>query len=96
MIKIIGIRKQPGIYENPHLGIISFRWVNEQTQVTGETGLAGMYDWIVNKKGQAYIRDAQGTPVYIFGAISSPSGQPYIRTIKDGVWTDDLLDIPLF
>lgn len=95
MVKIIGIRKQSGTYDNPHMGIALFRWVNEQAQSTGETSRLGMYNWIVNKKGQAYIRDAQGNRVYIF-AVVSPSGQLYLRAAKDGVWSDDLLEVPLF
>jgi hypothetical protein len=95
MVKIINIRKQPGTYENQHLAIVLFRWVNEQTQVTGQTDPLGMYDWMVNKKGQAYIRSDQGNTIYVFARTSS-TGQPYLQAAKDGVWTDDLLNVPVF
>jgi|GEM_PF-1453552 len=99
MIKIIAIRKDENFHgDEPHLGVTAFKWVNEQDQTTGETSLRAMYDWIVNKKGKAFIRDSQGNQVFIFGAISNTTGQQYLRAAQDGRWTDDLLseNIPAF
>lgn len=91
MVRIIGVKKQPG--NSTHLGISQFRWINEQTQQTGQTDLPNMYDWIVNKKGQAYIRDTAGNQIAVFGAVS-PNGQTYLRAVKNGAWSDDLLTLP--
>jgi hypothetical protein len=92
MIKITGIKTASGQFEDPHLSIVSFKWVNEQDQKTGETARQSMYDWIVNKKGKAYLVDQQGNTVYLFGVVSS-SGQTYIKAAKDGAWTEDLLQV---
>ena len=93
MVRITRVRKQLG--NNSHLGLMSFQWINEQTQQTGQTDLPNMYDWIVNKKGQAYIRDTEGNQIAIFGAVS-PNGQTYLRAVKNGAWSDDLLNLPTF
>lgn len=53
-----------------------------------------MFDWIVNKGGKAYIINNNET-ILVYGALS-PTGVQYIRTIKDGKWTDDLLSLPEF
>jgi hypothetical protein len=73
-----------------HLGIEKFKWVNEQSQERGITNRAGMFNWIVNKGGKAYIKKGDSV-IFVFGANIS-SGQ-YIRTVVDGKWTDDLLDL---
>lgn len=94
-VRVTGIRTGTTTAENPHLGIVSFRWINEQTQQSGMTDLHAMYDWIVNKTGRAYINDKEGNPVYLFGATTS-SGEKYIRAAKDQTWTNDLLEIQKF
>lgn len=94
-IRITAIRKDNGNHENPHLGITFFRWVNEQTQASGDTSREAMYDWIVNKKGTAYVQDQTGNRAYVYGAIS-PFGNPYVRTAANKTWTDNLLQLPEF
>lgn len=78
---------------NQHLSIAVFGWINEQTQQVGQATRASMYDWVVNKKGKAYVRGSDGTPIYLFGAVS-PLGDTFLRTIRDQKWTDDLLSLP--
>lgn len=76
-----------------HLSISNFEWINEQNQKTGTSSRDLMFDWIVNKKGRAYIKK-EDKNIFIFGA-NAPAGQ-YIRSIEDGKWTDDLLELPEF
>jgi hypothetical protein len=92
-VRITGIRQAPGTHENPHLGILAFAWILDETQQTGITDLSIMYDWIVNRNGRAFIRDASGAPIYVHGAVS-PSGKPYLRTVNNQQWTNDLLNLP--
>ena len=77
-----------------HAAMESFTWINEQTQQTGETPREAMYDWIVNKKGRAYVKNANGDSVFIFGALT-PTGTPYIRTAEGGKWTDLLIGLEM-
>ena len=73
-VRIIATRKSsPPLASNEHLSLQEFKWINEQTQENGESPRNVMYDWIVNKKGQAYVRDASGNTVLVYGAIS-PTG----------------------
>ena len=52
-----------------------------------------MHDWIVNQGGQAYVEDSLGNTAYLQGAVS-PAGNPFVRTVTDGKWTDNLLALP--
>jgi len=52
-----------------------------------------MYDWVVNKNGKAYVKDAQGNVAYLIGAIS-PRGNKYVKTVADETKTDNLLKLP--
>lgn len=94
-VLITHIKKESINNREPNLSIVSFRWINEETQAAGETNREVMYDWVVNKKGQAYIRDTQGNPIYVFGFLS-PEGQPYLSTVKNRARTQDLLSLPVF
>lgn len=95
-VRIIKIKPKPNL--NPssdgvseHLSIEKFQWTNEENQQSGITTRALMFDWIVNKKGKAYVRKPDSTTVPIYGATST--GQQYIRSIENRKWTDELLSL---
>lgn len=92
-VRITCIRKDNGNHENPYVAISSFGWLNEQTAKQGESDRETMYDWVVNKRGQAYVRDARGNAAYLEGAIS-PRGTRFLRTVRDDVKSDNLLSLP--
>lgn len=76
-----------------HLDMEKFLWIDEQDQQSGTSTRETMYDWIVNKKGKAYVLNQNnGERVYVFGAIS-PDGQKYIRTAQNGKWSNLLIDL---
>jgi len=87
--KVIPVPQDPVL---AHLSIQNFKWVNEQTLQAGTSSLVVMFDWIVNKKGQAYIKK-NDVVIPVFGAIA-PGGKPYLRCIKDRNWSNELLDLP--
>lgn len=92
-IRILTVTKDPNPSADPisaHVNIRDFQWVNEQTQNKGSSTREVMYDWIVNKKGSAYVKSLEGDLIYLFGAIS-PNGDRYVRGILNGVWNDILL-----
>jgi hypothetical protein len=51
-----------------------------------------MYDFVVNKNGQAYVRDVYGNIAYLMGAISK-RGNKYVKTVADETKTDNLLKL---
>ena len=49
--------------------------------------------WIEQKNGKAYVDDSYGHRVDVH--VVTPSvGAKYLRTRKDGIWTDNLLALP--
>jgi hypothetical protein len=87
------IAKSGGDHENPHAAISSLGWINEETNESGSSTRLEMYDWIKNKSGVAYVRDARGNQVRVGGAETA-RGTEYVRTYADGIWTDNLLALP--
>ncbi|KKU68705.1 MAG: hypothetical protein UX89_C0002G0030 [Parcubacteria group bacterium GW2011_GWA2_47_16] len=77
-----------------HSSIQNFKWVNEQTLQTGVSSLPVMFDWIVNKKGQAFVKIGNNLPVPVFGTVA-PTGQQYLRCLRNSSWSDELLELPL-
>ena len=77
-----------------HLSIQNFKWINEQNPTeNGTSPLSSMFDWIVNKKGSAYVK-AGDDSIPVFGAVT-PAGKQYLRCLKDSKWSDELLSLPL-
>ena len=77
-----------------HISIENFRWIDEQDMQTGTSNRNTMFDWIVNKKGKAYVKIGNDN-IPVFGAIA-PNGQYYIRSLENGTWTDRILSLPSF
>ncbi|TMI63661.1 MAG: DUF3892 domain-containing protein [Bacteroidetes bacterium] len=92
-IKITCIKKDNGNHENPFVAITSLSWINEETGKTGSTSRLEMYDWIVNDKGVAYVKDNNGNKANLRGAVSD-KGTKYVKTYADNVTTDNLLKLP--
>ncbi|MGZ3872893.1 MAG: DUF3892 domain-containing protein [Mucilaginibacter sp.] len=93
-VRIICIKKEEGMAENPYLAIHYFEWVNERINVKGITDRAKIYDWIKNEAGEAYITGADGTRTYLIPA-TCPQGNKYVKTVEDESVTDNLLLLPL-
>lgn len=92
-VRITCISKAGGDHENPHVAISSLGWTNESTGATGTSTRLEMYDWIKNRNGEAYVRDASGNTVYVTTAETA-RGTKYVRTYRDQTWTDNLLSLP--
>jgi hypothetical protein len=56
--------------------------------------MTDMFNWIVNQNGKAFVKSGSDN-VPVFGVIN-PTGQPYLRALNNGAWTDDLLNLPVF
>jgi hypothetical protein len=91
-IRITCIKKAGGNHESPYVAITSLNWINEANNNTGTTSREDMYDWLVNQKGEAYVRDSQGNKATLFGEISS-RGTKFVKTRADNVVSDNLLKL---
>ena len=92
-VRITCINKDNGNHENPHEAIINLGWVNEKTGASGKTSRVGMYNWIKEKGGQAYVSGPNGS-VSTLGTAVTSKGTKYVRTYANGVWNDNLLSLP--
>ncbi len=92
-VRITCISKANGDHENPHVAISSLGWVNEENNDRGTSTRIEMYDWIKEKSGASYVRDAAGNQVRV-GTTETQHGTKYVRTYRDKVWTDNLLALP--
>lgn len=91
-IRIRCINKDRGNHENPHTAISYLGWVDESGNI-GKSSRIEMYDWIKDKRGQAYVQDAYGNKAYLMTAVT-PFGTKYVRTYSDKTPTDNLLQLP--
>ncbi len=92
-IRVTCIKKAGGNHESPYAAISSLNWINEADNKTGTTSREEMYDWLVNQKGEAYVKDAYGNKANLFGEIS-PRGTKFVKTRADSVVSDNLLKLP--
>lgn len=92
-VRVTCISKDDGNHENPHVAISYLGWTNESTGSTGTSSRLEMYDWIKNGGGEAYVSDAYGNTANV-GTAETDRGTKYVRTYRDGTWTDNLLALP--
>ena len=88
MIRCTHIRLAGG---GRHEHIVRIRWVNPETQATGESTRAEMVSWI-RGGGVAFVTDGINT-IRVHVVNANP---PYVQTYKDGIPTDNLLALPRF
>jgi hypothetical protein len=91
-VRIICIKKEDGVFENPYLAIDHFEWINERINVKGITDRTKIYDWIKDESGEAYIIDEYGKKIGLVAAVSS-DGNKYVKTSSDAK-KDFLLQLP--
>jgi catechol-2,3-dioxygenase len=72
-----------------HEHIAEVKWENRQTNETGKSSKAQMVTFI---EGGGDARVAKGNS-YVSVQVVDASPK-YIRTVEDGIWTDNLLALP--
>jgi hypothetical protein len=92
-VRILCIKTDAGLHDNPYIAIDSLEWVNERINVKGMTERAKLYDWIKNSEGEAYIIDQYGNKTTLIPAVC-PKGNKYVKTVKDESEQDQLLALP--
>jgi hypothetical protein len=75
-----------------HQHIAEVKWKNPENSETGASSVPTLVDWIDNKGGIAKVNDGRRT-VDVAVVHSNPA---YLRTIADGVYTDNLLALPRY
>ncbi len=89
-VKITCISKDGGNHLNPHEAITNLGWVNEETRAEGNSTREQMIEFIEKQGGKAYTRDGYGRVAYLI-VKTSAYGNKYVKTISDGVESDNLL-----
>ncbi len=78
-VRILSVKKEAGVYDNPYLAIDYLEWVNERINVKGITDRPKLHDWIKDENGEAYIIDEQGERIFLIAELSA-DGVKYVRT----------------
>ena len=89
MIQITAVHMAGG---EGHGHIADLRWRNLTTGGTGESSRAAVVAWLGAEENRAVVHVGQ-QQVDVGVVDATP---PYLRTHKDGVWTDNLLALPRF
>lgn len=77
-----------------HQHISSLEWTQENSTVAKVSSRGEIVSFI-ESKGAAYVLDQSGHRVAV-GVVVPSHGDKYLRTHRDGVWTDNLLALPKF
>ena len=92
-VRIHCINKSGGHHQNPHEAIEYLGWIKEETNETARSTRLEVYKFVTEQNGVAFVRDSYGNVAYLRGNISA-AGNPYVQTVADGKWTDNLLALP--
>lgn len=90
MIYITARHMEPS-HSTKHEHIAEVRWRNPGDGTTGTTSRADMVAWI-RKGNDAQVQDGRGS-VQVAVVEANP---PYLRTVADGVYTNNLLSLPVY
>lgn len=89
MIYITAIHMTPPGTRHEHIAEV--RWQNSMTGATGETTREGAVDYL-NGGDRMQVKTSTGA-IEVVVVNASP---PYIRTVANGVATDNLLSLPRY
>jgi len=87
-VQIVCADKPGGNLHNSHEAITDYGWIEDGTQKKGIWPRQKMVDW-VKGGGVAYVE----YPDVICKVLKSPHGTEYLRTKKDGVLRNDLVNL---
>lgn len=74
--------------------IVRYRWRSVEDGEVNESDKLTLVDWIDNKNGKAYV--GNGAQRVSVGTVHPANGKPYLKTYADGVWTNNLVNLPTF
>lgn len=77
-----------------HESISHYRWRNTATGGFGTSDKATLVAWVATAGNHAFVTT---NPVRVAVDVVRPSrGIPFLRTRADGMWSNNLLALPLF
>jgi hypothetical protein len=88
-IRITAIRLTGG---NTHQHITRLWWTNPANGESGDNTRSEIVAWIQSENGKAYVEEA-GRRVDVL-VVTPTTGPKYLRTYADGVWANNLLELP--
>lgn len=91
-VRITAVHLSQGGYLNEH--ITDVKWTSYQDGSTGQSTKADMVEFIDVDNGKAFVESA--TSKVEVGVVKPQGGTPYLRTLANGTWTDNLLSLPRF
>ncbi|RSM69269.1 DUF3892 domain-containing protein [Amycolatopsis sp. WAC 01375] len=90
-IKIIAARLEGGKF---HESITKLRWINPGSGETGESFVSAIVAWIEDDDGKAYVDE--GIHRVAVEILKPTFGPKFLRTRADGIWKNNLLELPRF
>lgn len=75
-----------------HDRIVELKWRNPSDGATGQSTVQQIVDWIRNKQGVAKVTDGRRTA----DVVVVDASPPFLRTVADGAYSDNLLALPTF
>jgi hypothetical protein len=89
MVKITSIHM---VGTDHHQHISEMKWINPGTGATGASSREAMVSFVHDNPGQAYV---QGPTAQAFLQVRDAT-PPYVQTVADNTWTDNLLSLPRY
>jgi hypothetical protein len=76
-----------------HKHIAKLKWIADVTAKPGENTRAELVAWFRDSGGKGYVKDSRGNQVSVRVVDANP---PYLQTLADDKWTDNLLALPTY
>jgi hypothetical protein len=76
-----------------HESITNYKWRNRENSNTGSSDKPTLVAW-VDDNGSAYV--GSGSQQVEVGTVHPSGSAPYLRTLADGTWSNNLLSLPTF
>lgn len=88
-IRIYAVRLTGG---NTHQHITRLWWTNPANGKSGDNTRAEIVTWIERDDGKAYVEEGGRRAEAL--VVTPATGPKYLRTYADGVWANNLLELP--
>lgn len=76
-----------------HKHIAKLKWIADVSGMEGENTRDDLVAWFRDKDGEGYVKDSIGNKASVQVVDADP---PYLQTVADGKWTDNLLALPTY
>ena len=79
-------------YNKTHEAITHYKWTSGSN--TDQSSKADLVAWVGAASNEAYV--GKGSARSKVGVVRPASTPAYLRTVADGVWSNNLLSLPTF